>query len=94
MNKIHGDTLYILSIDLHGDAVYNESTVKEADSRKAERETTMKTTFRDYGTTASITNHRDGTATLKIKLPTGKVVHNKVHASHKAAVAAWRRFCA
>ena len=54
----------------------------------------MKTTFKDYGCTATITNHRDGTATLKIKAYTGKVVHNKVHASYKAAVAAWRRFCA
>lgn len=54
----------------------------------------MKTFFKDYGVTASITNQQDGTATLKIKLPTGKVVHNKVHKSYKAAVAAWRRFCA
>lgn len=54
----------------------------------------MKTTFTDYGTVATITEHKDGTATLKIKIYTGKIVHNKVHASRNAAVAAWRRYCA
>ena len=54
----------------------------------------MKAVFKDYGTTATITDHRDGTATLKIKIYTGKVVHNKVHKSHKAAVVAWKRYCA
>lgn len=55
----------------------------------------MKTFFKDLcGTTASVTDHRDGTATLRIKLPTGKLVHNNVHKNHKAALAAWRRYCA
>ena len=55
---------------------------------------TMKVIYSDYDTIATITDHRDGTATLKIKIYTGKVVHNKVHKNHKAALAAWRRYCA
>lgn len=52
-----------------------------------------KTTYTDYGCTATISDQRDGTARLVIKAHSGKKVHDKIHSSHKAAYAAWRRFC-
>lgn len=51
----------------------------------------MKTTYKDYGVTASITDHHNGTATLKIQCA-GKVIKNKEYASRKSAYNAWRRF--
>lgn len=55
----------------------------------------MTTYYKDFcGATASITEHKDGTATLKIRIPSGKLVHNKVHKNQKAAYSAWRRYCA
>lgn len=38
-----------------------------------------------YGSTATITEHRDGTATLKIWIYTGKLVQNTTHKSFKGA---------
>lgn len=55
----------------------------------------MKTYHKDFtGITASITDNADGTARLVIRIPGGKKVHNKTHASRKAAESAWKRFCA
>lgn len=53
----------------------------------------MKTIHKEYGCVATITDKRDGTAQLVIKMYTGKKVHNKIHTNRKAAYAAWRRFC-
>ena len=53
----------------------------------------MKTYHRDYGCSASITDTRSGEAKLIIRDHRGKVVHNKVHANRKAALAAWHRYC-
>jgi len=53
----------------------------------------MKTYHKDLGSTASITDRRDGTATLVIRDPMGRKVHNKIHANRKSALAAWRRYC-
>lgn len=53
----------------------------------------MRTAYKDYyGSTASITDHRDGTATLKI-VYSGKIIRNKKYASRKSAYNAWWRFC-
>lgn len=46
----------------------------------------------DYGFTASVRIHRDGTATLRIWSGYGQLVHNKRHKNQKAAYAAWRRW--
>ena len=43
--------------------------------------------------TGSITEHRDGTATLRIKDYRGVIQHNKIHNSKKAAMQAWYRYC-
>lgn len=51
----------------------------------------MAKTFSSYGCRATITKHRDGTATLKVKVYDGTVIHNKVHKNYNAALAAWRR---
>lgn len=53
----------------------------------------MRTTHKDYGCTAIITDKADGTAHLTITVYNGKKVHNKDHANRKAAYAAWRRYC-
>jgi len=46
--------------------------------------------FKDFtGVTASIKEHRDGTATLKIS--TEKKA--KIYKSYKSAYQAWRRYC-
>ncbi|MBR5094475.1 MAG: hypothetical protein IK095_05220 [Oscillospiraceae bacterium] len=47
--------------------------------------------YRDYVVTASITTHRDGTATLRVATPTRR--YKSDHASERAAYAAWRRWC-
>ena len=52
----------------------------------------MKEYYKSYGVTASITEHKDGTATLKTSCA-GKRT-SKTYASKKAAQAAWRRMCA
>ena len=53
----------------------------------------MKTYYKEYGCTASITDKPDGTAHLIIKNQTGKKVKDSIHKNRKAALAAWRRFC-
>lgn len=45
-----------------------------------------------YGSSASITEHRDGTATLRIRIYSGKLVKNSTHKNFAAARAAMRRF--
>ena len=51
----------------------------------------MTTYYKDYGMTASITEHRDGTATLKTCCG-GKRIKKK-YATRKSALSAWRRMC-
>lgn len=52
----------------------------------------MKTYYKDFsGATASITEHRDSTATLKTNCGGKKT--SKKYASKKSAYAAWRRMC-
>ena len=53
----------------------------------------MKTYYRDYGITASITDTPDGTAKLLVKDPFGKKIHDKIHKNRKAALSAWKRLC-
>lgn len=53
----------------------------------------MKTYYKEYGCTASITDKPDGTARLIIKDPHGKTVKSSIHKSRPAAYSAWRRFC-
>lgn len=50
-----------------------------------------KTYYKDYGVTASITEHRDGTATLKTAC--GSARTSKKYATKKLALAAWKRMC-
>ena len=53
----------------------------------------MKTYYKDYtGVAAVILDHRDGTATLKIRY-LGKIIKNKKYANRKSAYNAWRRYC-
>ena len=53
----------------------------------------MKTYYKDYGCTASITDMHDGTARLIVKNPHGKKIKDSTHKSRNAAYAAWRRLC-
>lgn len=53
----------------------------------------MKTYHKEYGCTATITDKKDGSASLVIKNQLGKKVKESTHKSRSAAVAAWRRFC-
>ena len=53
----------------------------------------MTTYYKNYGVTASITEHKDGTATLTTSVNGGKRKIKK-YASKKSALAAWRRLCA
>jgi hypothetical protein len=56
-------------------------------------EKNMKTYYKDFcGATASITEHKDGTATLRTNCGGKKTV--KAYISKKAALSAWRRLCA
>lgn len=54
----------------------------------------MKQYLNDFqsGATASITEHRDGTATLRISI-NGSRYSKKEYKSVKSAKAAWYRFC-
>ena len=52
----------------------------------------MTTYYKDYGVTASITEHRDGTATLKTSC--GGKSKTKKYKNKNSAYAAWRRMCA
>ena len=47
----------------------------------------------DYGTSASIAEHRNGTATLRIKLYTGQLVENKKYNSIRGAKIALGKWC-
>ena len=47
---------------------------------------------RSYDVTASIIVYADGTARLKIKHTSGKVLHDKIHTSEKAALSSWYRW--
>ena len=51
----------------------------------------MKTVYKDYGITASITDRHDGSAKLVVRDALGRKIHEKVHKSRTAAQAAWRR---
>lgn len=53
----------------------------------------MKTFYKDYGCTASITDNTDGTARLVVKNQNGKKVKDSTHKSRAAAYSAWRRLC-
>ena len=53
----------------------------------------MKSTHKDYGITATITDKADGTARLIARNQHGKKVRDKVYNSRKGALAAWRRMC-
>lgn len=53
----------------------------------------MTTYYKDYGARASITEHKDGTATLRVSV-NGKRVRCKEYASKKSAYSAWRRMVA
>lgn len=53
----------------------------------------MKTYYKECGASASITDKADGTARLIIRDIAGRKQHDKIHASRKAAYAAWRRYC-
>lgn len=53
----------------------------------------MKTYYKDYRVTASITDKSDGTARLLAKDPSGKAIHDKAHKNRRAAMAVWRRMC-
>lgn len=53
----------------------------------------MKTYYQDFcGATASITEHKDGTATLRTCC--GGKRTSKKYKNKKSALAAWRRMCA
>lgn len=54
----------------------------------------MKTYYKEYGCTASITDKPDGTARLIIRNQCGKKLKDSTHKSRPAALSAWRRFCA
>lgn len=51
----------------------------------------MKTYYKDYNVTASIADHKDGTATLTICAGSKRTARK--YASRKSAYSAWRRFC-
>lgn len=47
--------------------------------------------LKSYGMTASITEHNDGSATLKTSC--GKIKTKKKYKSKRGALVAWRRMC-
>lgn len=52
----------------------------------------MKTYLRDfYGNTASITDKRNGSARLIVRLSNGKKMHDKALKNRNAALSAWYR---
>ena len=53
----------------------------------------MKTYYKSYGVSASITDNADGSARLIVRNSNGKKVKDSIHKSRNAALAAWRRFC-
>ena len=53
----------------------------------------MKTYYKEFGCTASISDSRDGTARLVIRNQYGQKVKDSQHKNRKSAYSAWRRFC-
>lgn len=53
----------------------------------------MKTIYKQYGVTASITDKRDGTARLVVRDAFSQKVRDSIHENRKAALAAWYRMC-
>ena len=53
----------------------------------------MKTFYKEYGVTASITDKKDGTAQLVIRNQWGQKVKDSRHKNRASAYSAWRRFC-
>ena len=53
----------------------------------------MKTIYKQYGITASITDKRDGTARLVVRDAFSQKVRDSIHKNRKAALAAWYRMC-
>ena len=53
----------------------------------------MKTTYKEYGCTASITDKQDGTARLIVRNQYGQKVKASIHKNRACALAAWRRMC-
>lgn len=52
----------------------------------------MKTYYKDsYDCTASITDKRDGSARLIVRLSNGKKMHDKPHKNRNTALSAWNR---
>lgn len=52
----------------------------------------MRTYHKNTLASASITDKKDGKARLVVRILTGQKVHDKVHKSRKAAMAAWYRY--
>jgi hypothetical protein len=53
----------------------------------------MRTTYKEYGCTASITDKQDGTARLIVRNQYGQKVKDTIHKNRACALAAWRRMC-
>jgi hypothetical protein len=54
----------------------------------------MRTTYKEYGCTASITDKQDGTARLIVlRNQYGQKVKDSIHKNRACALAAWRRMC-
>ena len=53
----------------------------------------MKTIYKQYGVTASITDKRDGTARLVVRDAFSQKVRDSIHKNRKAALAAWYLMC-
>lgn len=51
----------------------------------------MRTTYKEYGCTASITDKQDGTARLIVRNQYGQKVKDSIHKNRACALAAWRR---
>lgn len=62
-----------------------------AGGQAVRKEKDMTTYYKDYGVTASITDHRDGTATLKTSCGRKRV--SKKYKNRKSAYSAWKRMC-
>ncbi len=53
----------------------------------------MRTVYKDYGCTATITDKKDGSARLVVKNQLGKKVKESNHKNRASAYSAWRRLC-
>ena len=54
----------------------------------------MVTKHKEYGCIATITDKKDGSASLVVRNQIGKKVKESTHKNRLSALAAWRRFCA